>query len=247
MRAGNAGAAAKVTAYTAPMKTNTDPAWLPETREFCRRTGITIMGWGPNMIVVGAKSPDRAREIASQLGQLGFKTIASEDDANAGLLSLSPNPDAISSLATEQLSQGRYADFSRRPLSDLFAPAFELLISLTCFWFFARQAPPKSWIFAALASLLFVLFIRDGLRIWGWSLQTAADELRIRRHFAWTEIPWTEIRSVEAVAAGGRNQETVTLTLTSTKSLNVGTFGYPFARALRDHLREQIAMRRGAS
>jgi len=54
--------------------------------------GIKIMAWGPNTLVVEAKSQDRAKEIASQLGQLGFKVAEDEGDAYAGMLSLSRNP-----------------------------------------------------------------------------------------------------------------------------------------------------------
>ena len=59
------------------------PTWLPEAREFCRNSGIKIMGWGPDMLTVEVKSEDRAKEIASKLAQLGFKPIQDEDDAYA--------------------------------------------------------------------------------------------------------------------------------------------------------------------
>jgi phage replication-related protein YjqB (UPF0714/DUF867 family) len=68
------------------------PSWLLETSEFCRSAGIKIMACGPNTLVVGAKSQERAKEIASQLGQLGFKVVEDEGDAYAGMLSLSQNP-----------------------------------------------------------------------------------------------------------------------------------------------------------
>lgn len=64
-------------------------------RAFCRNAGIKIMAWGPNLLTVEAKSHDGAEQIASQLGQLGFKAIPDEDDAYAGMLSLSKNPSAI--------------------------------------------------------------------------------------------------------------------------------------------------------
>jgi hypothetical protein len=218
-----------------------DAAWLLEAREFCRSTGITIVGWGPNMLTVEAKSPDRAKQIASQLGQCGLKTVENEDDAYAGLLNLSPDPEAI--LAIEQKFQNRYGDFSRRPLIDLLTPAFELSFSL----FFLRASivtgARQSWKFAVLGSVLLLLFLWDGCRIWGWNLQISAQELRVRRYFAWKAIPWTDIRSVQA-RAGGRYQETVTLTLVSDESLNLGRFGFLFARALRDRLRQQISPNR---
>ena len=50
------------------------------------------MAWGPNTLVVEAKSQERAKEIASQLGRLGFKVVEDEGDAYAGMLSLSRNP-----------------------------------------------------------------------------------------------------------------------------------------------------------
>ena len=184
-----------------------------------------------------AKSPDRAREIASQFGQFGLKIVENEDDAYAGLLNLSPDPGAI--LETERKFRRRYSDFSRRPLIDLLTPAFELTFSMFFFWVCAVESGSKSAKFAVMGSVLLLLFVWDGLRIWGWNLEIGAQELRVRRYFAWKAIPWTDIRSVEA-RAGGRYQETVTLTLVSDKSLNLGRFGFLFARALRDRLRQQI-------
>jgi hypothetical protein len=71
------------------------PYWLPQAREFCRTAGINIMGWGPDMLTVEAKSDERAKAIAAQLGQLGFKALENEDDAYAGMLNLSLHPEAI--------------------------------------------------------------------------------------------------------------------------------------------------------
>ena len=72
-----------------------DPDWLEPTRQFCRDHKITIAAWGPNLLVVEAKSQERADEIASQLGQLGFQVVPDEGDAEAGLLSLSKDPSAL--------------------------------------------------------------------------------------------------------------------------------------------------------
>jgi hypothetical protein len=69
-----------------------EPDWLHQVRDFCRDSGIKIMAWGPNMVVVEAKSEDRARVIASQLGQFGLKAIQDDTDAYAGMLSLSKGP-----------------------------------------------------------------------------------------------------------------------------------------------------------
>jgi hypothetical protein len=71
--------------------TKEKPSWLPATSDFCRSAGIKIMAWGPDTVVVEANSQDRAKEIASQLGQLGFKVVEDENDAYAGMLTLSRN------------------------------------------------------------------------------------------------------------------------------------------------------------
>ena len=68
------------------------PTWLEEATTFCRNSGIKIVAWGAHVMVVEAKSEDRAKEIASQPWQLGFKAIHDEGDAYAGLLSLSKKP-----------------------------------------------------------------------------------------------------------------------------------------------------------
>jgi len=65
-----------------------DASWLAGARELCRSRGIKIMAWGPNMLVVEAKTGERACEIARELANLGFETIKDENDSNAGLLSL---------------------------------------------------------------------------------------------------------------------------------------------------------------
>lgn len=65
------------------------PLWLDETRAFCRQNGISISAWGPHALVVEAKTPERATEIATQLANFGFKPVHDEDDAYAGLLTLS--------------------------------------------------------------------------------------------------------------------------------------------------------------
>ena len=68
------------------------PPWLDQAREYCRRSGITIVAWGPQHLVVEAKSADRSREIADQLAPLGFTAMPNDDDAYAGLLDLSHDP-----------------------------------------------------------------------------------------------------------------------------------------------------------
>lgn len=68
-----------------------EPDWLHQVREFCRNSGIKIMAWGPDTVVVEAKSEDRAQTIAYQLGQFGFKAIKDQGDTYAGMLSLTKN------------------------------------------------------------------------------------------------------------------------------------------------------------
>jgi hypothetical protein len=64
------------------------PAWLDQTREFCRAQNIVIAAWGPQGLVVEAKSPERRGEIAALLANLGFQVVADENDEYAGLLEL---------------------------------------------------------------------------------------------------------------------------------------------------------------
>jgi len=65
-----------------------NPPWLESAREFCRARNIVIMGWGPQALVVEAKSPERAAEISAQLGELGFLPVRDPDDDYAGILTL---------------------------------------------------------------------------------------------------------------------------------------------------------------
>ncbi len=92
-----------------------DPVWLYSARRFCRESGIQIMGWGPDILMVEAKSPERAKEIASMLGQFGFKAIEDEEDAYAGILSLSMNPVAV-------LEKVASFDISKRTIVDRTLP-----------------------------------------------------------------------------------------------------------------------------
>lgn len=69
-----------------------DPDWLPQVREFCRNAKIKIMAWGPETLVVEAKSPELASQISNQLSQLGFKAVEDEADSYAGILTLSLTP-----------------------------------------------------------------------------------------------------------------------------------------------------------
>jgi len=46
------------------------------------------MAWGPDALVVEAKSPEHREEVARQLQPLGFELVEDEDDAYAGMLTL---------------------------------------------------------------------------------------------------------------------------------------------------------------
>lgn len=69
-----------------------DPEWLPQVRELCRDAGIKIMAWGPDSLVVEAKSAEIASQTSNQLRQLGFEAVEDEADSYAGILTLSRKP-----------------------------------------------------------------------------------------------------------------------------------------------------------
>jgi len=221
--------------YTAGMN-RIDPGWLPETRDQCRQLGITIMAWGPDMLTVEAKSVTRAKEIAAQLGPLGFKVIENEDDAYAGMLSLSKNPEAVR-------AQVAGHDVSRRRWDEQIEP---LIWAACAIGFFIaglnHSGRYPAWFALPAGAALALLFFWDAARIWGWRLEILPDALRVRRLFRWTMIPWNQIRKVESVPTG-RNQERLILHLVSHSLLPLGTFGGGFARNLRDRLRQELARR----
>jgi len=95
------------------------PAWLEQTREFCRVQNIVIAAWGSRALVVEAKYSERRAEIDNYLSQFGLRTVESEDDTYAGLLTLSPTPEALQS---ELQSNIAWFDISRRPWSEQIEP-----------------------------------------------------------------------------------------------------------------------------
>jgi hypothetical protein len=213
------------------------PDWLDEAREFCRTSGIKIMGWGPDLLTVEAKSPDRATEIAGRLSQLGFKPVPNEDDAYAGMLDLSRNPEAVQSKIAA-------VDVSKRPWSEQVQP---LIWALGCILLVPGldKYPERYWIQFPLGLVALFLLFWDGSRIWGWRLEILPEALRVRRRFRWSTIPWDQIRAVVSVTAG-RTSERVILKLTSHATENLGTFLDSFARILRDRLRQELSARRPA-
>jgi hypothetical protein len=212
-----------------------NPPWLQQTREFCSGSGIRIVGWGPDMLTVEAKSEERAKEIASQLGQLGFRTVKNDDDAYAGLLNLSRNPAA---------GQAKIASFdiSRRPWDEQIEPLICALGALLLLPSLATNSARYSyWVTFPLGALSVSLFFWDGRRIWGWRLETLPTALRVRRGFRWTTIPWDQIRDVKSMQKG--RQMSVAVELASHHSEQLGNFKDSFARNLRDRLRVEIAQR----
>jgi hypothetical protein len=187
-------------------------------------------------LTVYAKSPERAREIASLLANLGLRPVEDEDDANAGLLTLSRNPSGVR-------AQEASFNVSRRPWPELMAPLIAAVLSVACFYYSVSGPPRNSLLMAALGVVLAIEFAWDGSRTWGWRLAILPEGLRVRRHFRWTTIPWEEIRTVESDAAWGRGQESVDLKLASHHSERLGRFSFLFARRLRERLRRELAAR----
>jgi len=219
-----------------------EPTWLPDVREVCRRAGITIAGWGDDTLSVYAESPERVAQITGQFRPLGFEPVEDADDATAGLLLLSRNP---AGTRAKQHSGSKDVDISQRPLVDRASPALVAVLCLWCFWYGLRQPAPKLWIFAALATMLLLITLREGRRLLGWRLEMSSAALRVRLNFRWHIIPWTEITRVETTAVPARSQEGVTLMLASSRTFPLGSFNYRFARALRDQLRRELTLQRG--
>ena len=66
-----------------------NPPWFASVEDFCRSHGIGIAAWGPQTLVVVAKSPEKSAEIVTLLANFGFKPLADPNDEYAGLLTLS--------------------------------------------------------------------------------------------------------------------------------------------------------------
>lgn len=196
------------------------------------------MAWGPDLLCVEAKSPERAQQVASQLAPLGFRAIKNTEDEEAGLLSLSKNPAAV---------QAKIASFdvSRRRWDEQIEPAIwaACAIGLVSASVSGSSRYP-SWVTLPLGVALAIVFFFDAARIWGWRLQTVPDGLQVRRWYRWTTIRWNQIRAIDSAPANwGRDQEIVVLKLEPGRSERLGTFGVAFARNLRDRLRYEIAQR----
>jgi hypothetical protein len=218
------------------------PVWLDETRSFCEDNGIKIAGWGPDLLTVEAKSPELADKITSQLSQLGFSAMAHDGDAEAGLLDLSRNSEAVQ-------NKIRNFDISRRLWSEQIEPALWAVCSavlLASAFSRSTRYPPQLCIL--LGVVLALLFAWDALRIWTWRLDLLPEGLRIRRYNRWATIPWNQIRAIDSRPTKfGRNQQSVILTLRSRSPEQLGTFMDAFALNLRDRIRYELAQRRHES
>jgi hypothetical protein len=218
---------------------NQNPPWLQETRDFCRNSNITIVGWGPDLLTVEAKSTARANEIAAQLAPFGLQPVPDDDNAHAGLLDLSKNPAAIQ-------AQKASGDISHRRWDEQIVPLIWALGALLLIpgLYGSRQRTPYGVGFV-IGSFALVVFFRDGTRIWGWKLEILPEGIHVHRSFRWTTIPWDQIHSVETASAGDPN-ESVDIKLTTHHSDRLGTFNVAFARRLRDRLRQELSHRRGS-
>jgi hypothetical protein len=173
------------------------PTWLEQACEFCRTAGISIAAWGPHALVVEAKSPERAAKIAKQLANLGFKAIEDQDGAYAGLLTLSPKPEAVRAKITS-------FDISRRPWSGQMEPLIWALGALLLFRGLDRHSDHHWFISHWYGALL--LFSLHATRIWGWRMELLTEGLHVRRRFRWVTIPWNQIRAIESRESGNTQE-----------------------------------------
>jgi hypothetical protein len=217
------------------------PLWLEQARGFCRDAGIKVYRWDSDTVTVEAESPDRAKQVASRLQSLGFQPIEDEDYASEAMLLLSRNP-----AATRAKQRERWAsvDISRPPVEERASPLFLGALTIWLFWYAITEPGPEVWLASGVA---FLIFLSQASRIWGWRLEMSAGELRVRRYFRWKAIPWAQIRAVEIGPTRRAVREPVILMLASSAKFRLGTFGNPFACALRNRLRFEIAQRHNRS
>lgn len=128
-------------------------------------------------------------------------------------------------------------DLSKRPRLERVGSVIELafLILLAAY----SCVSTKPWLSVALA----VLFLWDAVRVISWKLEITPQELRVRRYFVWSTIPWKQIRTVALGDTWGRGQKAARLGLTSRQTLSLGAFGSSFASVLCDGLRAEISQR----
>lgn len=211
------------------------PDWLDEARAFCRDNGIKIAGWGPDLLTVEANSPERVNDISSRLAQLGFQIVKSEEDSDAGLLSLSRNPEAIRNAIAS-------FNISHRPLGERLVP---LVFAVLSAWVFilAFQAARNRALNLLLGIAGAVGFAWYALTAWTWRLELLPQGIHIRRYGRWAMIPWDQIRAINSQSTG-RARVAVTVKLDSHPPEKLGTFVDAFGINLRDRLRYELAQRR---
>lgn len=218
------------------------PDWLDEARAFCRDRKINIAAWGPDLLTVESGSPERDREIASQLAQVGFHVVENPENGEAGLLDLSRNPQAV------QNEIGEF-DISHRRWGEQIEPLIWAGGSAAFFASaFSRTARYPAWFTFALGVLFALVFAWDGLRVWTWRLELLPAGVRVRRYGRWATIPWEQIRAIDSHRAKfGRGQVSVTLKLDSHSVEPLGIFVDAFGINLRDRIRYELAQRRHES
>jgi hypothetical protein len=136
-----------------------NPDWLPQAQALCRSLGVEISAWGEETLVVFAASPEDRKIIASQFSPLGFQPMEDEDDAQAGLLTLSRNVEAAL-VALDSI------DISRRGLNELLVPLIWGAFSAG-FIYVSIAGRRHSPIAPVVGLALLMLFFWDATRIWG--------------------------------------------------------------------------------
>ena len=136
------------------------------------------------MLTVEAKSDRRAREIATQLGRLGFKVVANENNAQAGLLDLSKNPEALA----VQTAKPTVA-FSRRGWMEQIEPLIPVGILLLIPGLNVSPANATSAPKVVFGIACVGLFFWDAARMWGWKFEAAPEGIRIGAIFAGPRFP----------------------------------------------------------
>ena len=219
------------------------PAWLAETKQYCESAGIPIVAWGPNLLTVEARGLARAKEVAAQMGALGFQEIPCAGNSRAGLLDLSKDPAALRAEAHARTYGRGSFDLTRPCWQDTIQPAVWLLFSMLLIPGLVAGDDPREpyWLIAPLGLATLVMFVHEGTRIWGWRMEMSDAGVRVRRNFMWKEIPWSAIERVSPCASRGR-ERSVTLTLADAHRESLGTFFSPFAQQLRAKIEAELAL-----
>jgi hypothetical protein len=67
------------------------PPWFEEVRNLCRAADIEIVGWGPESLVLTAKTTELRQQLTEQFSSMGFQAVQSSEGEYAGLLQLMRN------------------------------------------------------------------------------------------------------------------------------------------------------------